>query len=145
MFDQKEVTKRFFTYCKSIGLNDTQMAKEMGVSKQFLTQWKDNTAPIPPKRLIEFLSKREDVNANWILFGRGQMLIHADPDCGEGHLPEPADETAKGPIDLVVDPKVPYNAAQKVLEEKEKRIQEKDVYIEDLKEQVEFLKKLVKA
>ena len=73
MFDQKAVNERIIEYAKKIEIKDTELAKQFGVKKQFVQEWKENINVIPPKRLIEFLDKHPELNIRWFLFGEGNM------------------------------------------------------------------------
>lgn len=70
-----------------IGLNQTDIAEILGIQSSFLSNI-ERSAKSPPKKLIELLSSRYKINANWILTGEGDMTIEktstkAEPLVGE--------------------------------------------------------------
>jgi SOS-response transcriptional repressor LexA len=58
----------------SLGLSQIEIANALGVQSNFLSNI-ERGAKTPPKKLIELLSSRYKINANWILTGEGDMAI----------------------------------------------------------------------
>lgn len=70
---QNIINQNIIIAAKKLGIKDIDLAKEMGVKKQFITQWKDNTGNVPLKRVLIFLKNHPEIDANWLIRGEGSM------------------------------------------------------------------------
>jgi len=59
---------------QSLGLSQIEIAEVLGFQSNFLSNI-ERGAKKPPKKLIELLSSRYKINANWLLTGEGDMVI----------------------------------------------------------------------
>lgn len=90
--------KRLRLFRDGIGINQREFAKFLGFS-QSMIGFIEKDQQAPSRRFITSISERYNVNADWLLYGRGEMLHDPEP----GFLP--ADETQ--PRILPPDPSQP--------------------------------------
>lgn len=74
-YDQKGITERILLTAKLLGLSDTELSKEIGVQRQFINNINKNITTIPPKRAVIFLSLHKEIDARWLFFNEGEMLV----------------------------------------------------------------------
>jgi len=85
---------------QSLGLSQIELADVLGVQSNFISNI-ERGAKKPPKNLIELLSSRYKINANWILTGEGDMVIENK----ESTKTTPIEKEMKNLINEVTSPK----------------------------------------
>jgi transcriptional regulator with XRE-family HTH domain len=119
-YDETGISDRLLLAAQLLGMNDTELAKEMGVKKQMIGQLRNNSVPLPAKRAIIFLGQQREIDARWLFFNEGDMMVKPSTDgnhefilknSGDGQL-SAADEYYK----------MKYEGLNAVLKEKEKYI-----------------------
>lgn len=71
MANESIMKKRLSEFAYSIGMNKRQFTKEIGVSESFLV----SSGGITEEKIIKIMSVFPQLNANWLLTGKGEMLL----------------------------------------------------------------------
>ena len=152
-YNQPSVNQRILKFANSIGLSDVELARRMGVKKQFVTEWKNNTNNIPPKRLIEFVEQFPELNARWVFYGEGNM-IKSDGSKSNNQIHTYGRDNKIGQVNFDGDANyTEYNGDEKLqieiaflkreLNEKNERITELKERIEEMNSQIERQQKTI--
>ena len=80
MYDEIGITKRVLLAAKLLGITNVNLAKELGVRKQFIVALSTGASSIPAKRAIMFLYNHKDIDVKWLLFNEGQMMVMPSED-----------------------------------------------------------------
>ena len=101
MYDEIGTTKRVLLAAKLLGISNVNLAKELGVRKQFIVALSTGVSSIPAKRAIMFLDNHKEIDVRWLLFNEGQMMVMPSEDgnhkitmCGNGDMTFTADNRA---------------------------------------------------
>lgn len=77
--DMQSISDRISRIQQHFKLNDVQLGKKAGVSKQAVGQWKNRGAK-PDKDALINMRLELGVSDIWVLEGKGPMLIEVDDD-----------------------------------------------------------------
>ena len=67
-----EIGERIRAIRKSLGLEQTELAKEMGISQAIISQYEKGLTEIPLS-FLEHFKKKHGVSSDWMIFGTGKM------------------------------------------------------------------------
>ena len=68
----QEIGERVRAIRKSLGLEQTELAKEMGLSQAIISQYENGMTEIPLS-FLEYFKKKHSVSSDWVIFGTGKM------------------------------------------------------------------------
>ena len=68
----QEIGERVRAIRKSLGLEQTELAKEMGLTQASISQYEIGLTEIPLS-FLEYLKKKHGVSGDWMIFGTGKM------------------------------------------------------------------------
>ncbi len=115
-YDASGITARVLAVAKEMGLKDVELARELGVYPQNISQMRKNTASAAVKRVISFLAKNREINTDWLLFGDGEMFgqpgVHKFTMTSDGNMYFATEEKVNNEKDI--------KNLETLLEEKEK-------------------------
>jgi hypothetical protein len=87
-------------------LSYNDFAKSAGLQKQAVYQWKDQTSYISEKSIIKILLHYPDINANWLIRGEGEMLLHQDDQVmfrfGKEDIKEPKEKYTNATVEALL-------------------------------------------
>ncbi len=69
---RQEIGERVRAIRKSLRFEQTELAKEMGVSQAIISQYEKGLTEIPLS-FLEHLKKKHRVSSDWVIFGTGNM------------------------------------------------------------------------
>ena len=69
---RQEIGERVRAIRKSLRLEQTELAKEMGLSQAIISQYEKGLTEIPLS-FLEYLKKKHGVSSDWVIFGTGEM------------------------------------------------------------------------
>tara|TARA_B100001964_G_C14001163_1_gene495040 strand:- start:276 stop:650 length:375 start_codon:yes stop_codon:yes gene_type:complete len=69
---KQEIGMRVRAVRKSLRLEQTELAKNMGVSQAIISQYEHGLTEIPLS-FLEYLKKKHGVSSDWVIFGTGEM------------------------------------------------------------------------
>lgn len=69
---KREIGERVRAIRKSLRLEQTKMAKAIGVSQAIISQYENGMTEIPLS-FLAYLKKRHGVSSDWLIFGTGEM------------------------------------------------------------------------
>ena len=69
---KQEIGERVRAIRKSLRLEQTDLAKEMGISQAIISQYEKGMTEIPLS-FLEYLKKKHGVSSDWVIFGTGEM------------------------------------------------------------------------
>tara|TARA_B100000315_G_scaffold109356_1_gene100353 strand:- start:1983 stop:2351 length:369 start_codon:yes stop_codon:yes gene_type:complete len=69
---KQEIGTRVRAIRKALRLEQTELAKEVGVSQAIISQYENGMTEIPLS-FLEHLKKKHDVSSDWLIFGTGGM------------------------------------------------------------------------
>lgn len=72
--DKADVVARMQTIKKMKNLTDETIGRAVGITKMAVNMWWNKRTTPDDKSVIRFLEYYEDISANWLLFGHGEML-----------------------------------------------------------------------
>ena len=138
-YEVKGVTERVLVVANFLGLSDTELAKEIGVRKQFIGNMKSGSVDLPAKRAVIFLGQHEEIDARWLLFNRGEMIVKPGKDGkalftvkANGDMefkPNKGDEAGniyqekyKATVELLEEKKTHITSLEKIIESQQKLI-----------------------
>jgi hypothetical protein len=145
------IKERILYFIENQGINITKFYLESGVSYGILTQ----KSKITEDNIVKFLTKYKNVNPEWLLIGKGEMLkqndnnnigngqqiiannIDGDINADNRQYYSDSPEVLKAQID---DKDKLLKEKDERIREKDERIREKDAYIAELKEIIRELK-----
>ncbi len=80
---ERDINQRVIEFIEYRKFKYSDVAKILGVANQRIEQWKKNERPIGPEYLQTLCLKFIDLNANWLLTGKGKMLNDAEENSFE--------------------------------------------------------------
>ena len=69
---RQEMGDRLRAIRKSLRLEQTELAKDMGVSQAIISQYEKGMTEISLS-VLEYLKKKHGVSSDWVIFGSGEM------------------------------------------------------------------------
>lgn len=72
------VNQRLSKLVKAKKISQTDLATQLSVTSSSVSNWCNKQSLIPLKNIIAILELFPDVDSNWLLLGRGAMLIGDD-------------------------------------------------------------------
>jgi transcriptional regulator with XRE-family HTH domain len=69
---KREIGERVRAIRKSLRLEQTKLAKAIGVSQAIISQYENGMTEIPLS-FLAYLKKRHGVSSDWLIFGTGDM------------------------------------------------------------------------
>ena len=69
---KQEIGERLRAIRKSLRLEQTELAKDMGVSQAIISQYEKGMTEIPLS-VLEYLKRKHSVSSDWGIFGTGEM------------------------------------------------------------------------
>ncbi len=69
---RQEIGDRVRAVRKSLKLEQTELAKKMGVSQGIISQYEQGLTEIPLS-FIEYLKKKHRISSDWLIFGTGEI------------------------------------------------------------------------
>lgn len=82
MSDPSIIKQRLSEFAYAIGKNKRQFTKDIGVSESFLV----SKGGITEEKIINIISMFPQLNANWLLTGKGDMILSQSGDLPENEL-----------------------------------------------------------
>lgn len=79
---------RLYTYIESKGIKPTRLEKDIGLSNGYLGTAKKRGSDLGTGVLEKIVDYCSDLNLNWLLTGRGYMLLSTLESKSESHLDE---------------------------------------------------------
>lgn len=140
-YNPAEVTERVLLAAKLLGLNDTELAREIGVKRQFIAKMNSKESDIPSKRAIIFLNHHKEIDPRWLFFNEGEMIVRPNSDGKHSfYISEKGDMqfSSDNGTDKLLEEK--YNALLTILREKDNHIRNIEKMIES---QNQFIDKLL--
>lgn len=107
-------------------LSQEALGQSIGIGKQSISDWERGASKVPLKHRITIIEVFEDINARFILTGKGNIA-----DMEPGQVSEPEIAYRNRPSELLLD-------------EKDKRIKELKEMISELKENKEMITERMK-
>ncbi len=69
---RQEIGDRVRAVRKSLKLEQTELAKKMGLSQAIISQYEGGMTEIPLS-FIEYLKKKHRISSDWLIFGTGEI------------------------------------------------------------------------
>ncbi len=69
---KQEIGERVRAIRKSLRLEQTELAKKMGISQAIISQYEKGLTEIPLS-FLEYFKKKHSVSSDWVIFGTGDM------------------------------------------------------------------------
>ncbi len=69
---KQEIGVRVRAIRKSLRLEQTELAKEMGLSQAIISQYEGGMTEIPLS-FLEYLKKKHGISSDWVIFGTGEI------------------------------------------------------------------------
>ena len=69
---RQEIGERVRAIRKSLRLEQTELAKDMGVSQAIISQYEKGMTEISLS-VLEYFKKKHGVSSDWVIFGTGEM------------------------------------------------------------------------
>jgi transcriptional regulator with XRE-family HTH domain len=69
---RQEIGRRVRAVRKSLKLEQTELAKKMGLSQAIISQYEQGLTEIPLS-FIEYLKKKHRISSEWLIFGTGEI------------------------------------------------------------------------
>jgi transcriptional regulator with XRE-family HTH domain len=69
---KRKIGERFRAIRKSLRLEQTELAKDMGISQAIISQYEKGMTEIPLSAL-EYFKKKHGISSDWVIFGIGEM------------------------------------------------------------------------
>lgn len=133
-----KVIDRIYEYITSIGLTFNKLAIELNISNSYFSKMYKNKGSIGSDIIEKILRIHTDLNADWLITGRGSMLLNdtkEDIDKNEVSAPD-IDNLVDEEEDASVDIKISNKTMEKMIERLLKLLDESDNEINKLKEQL---------
>lgn len=120
--------ERLFMFFEAQGLKHTPVEKELGLTNGYLGKMRNRNGSIGSDILETIFCKFQELNPNWVLTGRGSMLIN---DLDQS-LPQQQSNSELTPSEASLI----YKMYQDEKHEKEKMLKEKELKIEELNQRI---------
>ncbi len=69
---KQEIGERVRAIRKSLRFEQTELAKEIGLSQAIISQYENGLTEIPLS-FLEYLKKKHGISSDWVIFGTGGM------------------------------------------------------------------------
>ena len=69
---KRKIGERFRAIRKSLRLEQTELAKDMGISQAIISQYEKGMTEIPLS-VLEYFKKKHGISSDWVIFGIGEM------------------------------------------------------------------------
>lgn len=132
-----KVIDRIYEYITSIGLTFNKLAIELNISNSYFSKMYKNKGSIGSDIIEKILRIHTDLNADWLITGRGSMLLNnTKEDIDENEVPATGIDNLVDEEDISVDIKISNKTMEKMIERLLKLLDESDNEINNLKEQL---------
>ncbi len=71
---RQEIGGRVRAVRKSLKLEQTELAKKMGLSQAIISQYENGMTEIPLS-FLEYLKKKHRISSDWVIFGTGEINV----------------------------------------------------------------------
>jgi len=119
---ENSITVRIFEIIERLNLNQTKLSQVLGITKSNLSEWKTGRGEPSPKVILKFLYYFPEVDANWLIRGKGIEPAAGQSVTGSANTVAQGGSKMMGNVFANAAADVEINYLKAIIKEKEEQI-----------------------
>jgi len=118
----ESITERIFEFIKKFDLTDAKLSRTLGVTPTTISEWRTGRNIPSPKIILKFLHHFPEVDANWLIRGKGIEPTAGQSVTGSANTVAQGGSKMMGNVFANAAADVEINYLKAIIKEKEEQI-----------------------